>query len=93
VVTDMQHLGRSWSTSWRAKSYFPVRLSKPPPGNRRAREAEQAARTAELAARAQREAEEAEALLAAQSAEQALLLARDARYAARKPAKKGAPSR
>src|ERR1700746_2185104 len=36
--------------------------------------AEQAARAAELAAQAQREAEEAEALLAAQSAERAILL-------------------
>jgi hypothetical protein len=64
---------------------------------KRAREAElaeQAARAAELAAQAQREAEKAEALLAAQSAERAILLkaeqkaARDARYAARKAAKK-----
>jgi hypothetical protein len=64
---------------------------------KRAREAElaeRAAREAELAAQAQREAEEAEALLAAQSAERAILLeaeqkaARDARYAARKAAKK-----
>ena len=64
---------------------------------KRVREAEsagQAARAAELAAQAQREAEEAEALLAAQSAERALLqgveqkAARDARYAARKAAKK-----
>jgi Family of unknown function (DUF6481) len=69
---------------------------------KRAREAElaeQAARAAELAAQAQREAEEAEALLAAQNAERAILLnaeqkaARDARYAARKAAKKGTPSR
>ena len=57
---------------------------------KRAREAE----LAEQAARVQREAEEAEALLAAQSAERAILLAaeqkaaRDARYAARKAAKK-----
>ena len=56
--------------------------------------AEQAARAAELAVQAQREAEEAEALLAAQSAELAILLeaeqkiTRDARYAARKAAKK-----
>jgi hypothetical protein len=61
--------------------------------------AEQAARAAELAAQVQREAEEAEALLAAQSAERAILLkaeqkaARDARYAARKAAKNGTPSR
>ena len=56
--------------------------------------AEQAARAAELAAQAQREAEEEEALLAAERAERAILLeaeqkaARDARYAARKVAKK-----
>ena len=64
---------------------------------KRAREAElaeQAARAAELAAQAQREAEEAEALLAAERAERAILLeaeqktAWDARYAARKAAKK-----
>ena len=66
---------------------------------KRAREVDQAARAAELAARGQREAEEAAALLAAQSAERAILLeaeqkaARDARNAARKAAKKGAPSR
>ena len=69
---------------------------------KRAREAElaeQAARAAELAAQAQREAEEAEAMLAAQNAEREILLkaeqkaARDARYAARKAAKKGTPSR
>ena len=60
-----------------------------------AREAEQAAR----AAQAQREAEEAEALLVAERTERAILLAakqkaaRDARYAARKAAKKGTPSR
>jgi hypothetical protein len=69
---------------------------------KRAREAElaeQAARAAELAAQAQREAEEAAALLAAQAAEREILLkaeqksARDARYAARKAAKKGTPSR
>ena len=56
--------------------------------------AEQAARAAELAAQAQREAEEADALLAAERDERAILLeaeqkaARDARYAARKVAKK-----
>jgi Family of unknown function (DUF6481) len=61
---------------------------------REAELAEQATRAAELAAQTQREAEEAEALLAAQSAERAILLeaeqkaARDARYAARKAAKK-----
>jgi hypothetical protein len=61
--------------------------------------AEQAARAAELAAQAQREAKEAEALLVAQSAERAILLeaeqkaGRDARYAVRKAAKKGTPSR
>jgi hypothetical protein len=64
---------------------------------KRAREAElaeQAARAAELAAQAQREAEEADALLAAERDERAILLeaeqkaARDARYAARKVAKK-----
>jgi hypothetical protein len=64
---------------------------------KRAREAElaeQAARDAELAAQAQREAEEAEARLVAERAEQDILLkaeqkaARDARYAARKAAKK-----
>ena len=61
--------------------------------------AEQAARAAELAAQAQREAKEAAALLAAQNAEREILLkaeqkaARDARYAVRKAAKKGTPSR
>src|SRR5258708_18874671 len=61
---------------------------------REAELAEQAARAAELAVQAQREAEEAEALLAAPSAQLAILLeadqkaARDARYAARKVAKK-----
>jgi hypothetical protein len=66
---------------------------------KRAREAElaeQAARAAELGAQAQREAEEAEALLTAERAERAILLeaeqkaARDARYAARKAAKRNA---
>jgi Family of unknown function (DUF6481) len=64
---------------------------------RKVREAElaaQAAREAELAAQAAREAEAAEALAKAEAAERALALAaeqkaeRDARYAARKAAKK-----
>jgi hypothetical protein len=64
---------------------------------RKVREAElaaQAAREAELAAQAKREAEAAEALAKAEEAERALALAaeqkavRDARYAARKAAKK-----
>jgi hypothetical protein len=61
---------------------------------REAELAEQAARDAELAAQARREAEEAEARLVAERAEQEILLkaeqkaARDARYAARKAAKK-----
>jgi hypothetical protein len=64
---------------------------------KRAREtelAEQATRAAEVAAQAQREAEKAEALEAAEKAEREALLAaeqkvaRDARYAARKAAKK-----
>src|SRR5258708_34563097 len=61
---------------------------------REAELAEQAARADELAAQAQREAEEEEALLVAERAERAILLeaeqkvARDARYAARKAAKK-----
>jgi Family of unknown function (DUF6481) len=64
---------------------------------KRAREAElaeEAARELEIAAQARREAEEAEARLAAERAEQEILLkaeqkaARDARYAARKAAKK-----
>ena len=60
---------------------------------KRAREAE-LAEQAELAAQAQREAEEVAVLLAAQAAEREILLkaeqkaARDARYAARKAAKK-----
>ena len=64
---------------------------------RKVREAElaaEAARQAEIEAQAQREREAAAALLAAQEAEEALRLAseqkaaRDARYAARKAAKK-----
>jgi Family of unknown function (DUF6481) len=64
---------------------------------RKVREAElaaQAAREAEIAAQAAREAEAAEALAKAEAAERALALAaeqkaeRDARYAARKAAKK-----
>ena len=64
---------------------------------RKVREAElaaQAAREAEIAAQAQREREAAEALVKAEEAERALALAaeqkaaRDARYAARKAAKK-----
>lgn len=59
-----------------------------------AERAEQAARTAELAAQAQREAEATEARTAAEKEELGALLkaeqkeARDARYAARKAAKK-----
>lgn len=61
---------------------------------REAELAAEAARLAELEAQAQREREAAEALRAAEEAEQALALAaeqkaaRDARYAARKAAKK-----
>jgi hypothetical protein len=61
---------------------------------KRAREAEltaQAARATELAAQAQREAEEAEALLAAQSAERAILLQAEqkaARMPGMRPAKR-----
>jgi hypothetical protein len=61
---------------------------------REAELAEQAARAAERAAQAQREIEQAEALIAAEAAERELALAveqkaeRDARYAARKAAKK-----
>jgi hypothetical protein len=61
---------------------------------RKAELAEQAAHTAKLNAHAQREAEKAEARIAAEKAERARLLeaeqkaARDARYKARKTAKK-----